>query len=128
MASRILEDLPDWVYTDPEFGAALYVLGSPPLVGRDATRHFEAMEATISWEALLEEARGWSPAQQWLVELACALSRGGTRRGSSPAAAVLVHHLEEAQLRCALTAMAIAGGLTTLKDELADPPASDEAE
>jgi len=78
LAVRSLEDLPEKVRRDREFGPAVYLLGSPLLADKIPDSRVKLDRRIVDWEWLIPRARGWSMGEKMYLALAFNLWSGNS--------------------------------------------------
>ena len=76
-----LEDLPEKVRRDREFGPAVYLLGSPLLAEKIPAAWVDLERRSINWERLLSLSEMWSTGEKMYVALAFNLWSGNCSYG-----------------------------------------------
>jgi len=78
LAVRSLEDLPEAVRRDREFGPAVYLLGSPLLADKIPATLVVLDRRFINWERLIPAASMWSTGEKMYLALAFNLWSGNS--------------------------------------------------
>jgi len=78
MLARTLEDLPEKVRRDPEFGPAVYLLTAPLIADKIPDGWVNLERRFINWELLIPRAQMWSTGEKMYVALAFNLWSGNT--------------------------------------------------
>jgi hypothetical protein len=78
---HVVGNMPEWVESNPEWKAALYLLDSPLLQGKNTRRWVNFEWREIDFPSLMEASKPWSSSERLLVMAAFDLFGGGAQTG-----------------------------------------------